>query len=279
MSRIIVGVEGSENGAIALQWAVEAGRKRGDEVIAVLAWTFFDQGYRPTGAEMQPEFTAADADRVLANAVEAAGLTGQVTQKTIKGTAPEAMAEFAEPDDLLVIGARGLGGFEGMLLGSVSQRMLELAPCPVAVIRPEGSTSPEGPIVVGVDGSELSTRALHWAATHARATGNPIRIVHAWQWPVLAEITVPEVFDALEAAARERLEEAAADPALEGLEVQAETVNSGAARALLAHDTSAAMIVVANRGLGTIKRVFLGSTSRQLTLHATCPVVVVPGRD
>ncbi len=279
MSRTIVGIDGSENSLFALQWAVERAQRTGDEVVAVLAWSFFDQGYLPPGEVMQPEFTDEDAQRVLAEAVEAAGLTAKVTRQTIQDPAPEAITGFATADDLIVVGARGLGGFEGLLLGSVSQRILELAPCPVAVIHLHRDRPGGGRIVVGVDGSELSMRALRWAAVEASTIGAPIRIVHAWQWPLFAEIAVPEVYDALAKNADELLAEAAADPSLEGLDVEVTAANGGAARSLLAHDDDAVMFVVADRGRGPVKRMVLGSTSRQLAQHATAPVVVVRGAE
>lgn len=279
MSRIIVGVDGSENSRIALSWATTRASRTGDEVVAVLAWSFFDQGFREAGEPMQPEFTDADARRVLAEAVEASGLDAPITQHTIQDPAAEALTEFATADDLIVVGARGLGGFEGLLLGSVSQRILELAPCPVAVIRPDGTPRRAGEIVVGVDGSETSMRAVRWAAAEAASTGAPVRIVHAWHWPMFAEIAAPEIFDALAAKADALLAEVAADPSLEGLTVEVEAVNGGAAQSLLGHDADAALFVVADRGRGAFKRVVLGSTCRQLTHHATAPVVVVKGGD
>lgn len=279
MPRTIVGVDGSENSTIALTWAVERAAPRGDEVVAVLAWSFFDQGYRPEGEPMKAEFTEDDAQRILAEAVATAGLTGKVAQRTLHDPPAEAITEFAKPDDLIVVGARGLGGFKGLLLGSVSQRILELAPCPVVVIRLDASYDEHGEIVVGVDGSDISMRALRWAADEARATGAAVRIVHAWQWPMFAEIAVPEMYEALAEGAEALCAEAAGDPCLDGLTVEVDVVNGGAPRALLAHDGKASMIVVADRGRGAVRRTLLGSTSRQVAQHATSPVVVVRGGD
>jgi len=279
MSRIIVGIDGSENSQLALRWAVTRAETTGDEVVAVLAWSFFDQGQLPPGASMKPEFTDDDAQQVLAKAVDAAGVTEKVRRHTIHDPAPEGITDYARPDDLIVVGARGLGGFKGLLLGSVSQRILELAPCPVAVIRLDTHEVRDGEIVVGIDGSDVSMRALHWAADEASRTGAPIRIVHAWQWPMFAEIAVPEVYEALAKNAADLLAEAAADPSLAGTTVEVEAVNGGAAQSLLAHDDYARMFVVADRGRGPLKRLVLGSTSRQLAQHATAPVVVVRTSD
>ncbi|HET8931363.1 MAG TPA: universal stress protein [Acidimicrobiales bacterium] len=277
MSRTIVGIDGSENSARALAWAVERAERSGDEVVAVLAWSFFDQGYRPAGEAMQPEFTDVDAQRVLAKAIDSSDLAPRVTQRCIQGPAAEVITEFADAGDTIVVGARGLGGFEGLLLGSVSQRILELAPCPVAVIHVDDATPHRNTIVVGVDGSDVSMRALRWAAAEASSLGASVRLVHAWQWPLFAEVAVPEVYDALAKGADELLAEVSGDPSLAGLTVEVEAVNGGPAQSLLANGADAAMIVIADRGRGPLRRTLLGSTSRQVAQHATTPVVVVRG--
>jgi nucleotide-binding universal stress UspA family protein len=274
----LVGVAGSELGSFAVGGRTRRAERSDEEVVALLSWTFFDQGYRPPGEDLRPAFDDDDAKRVLAEAVEAAGVTGPVTQQTVQDPAPEAIVDAAEPHDLIVVGARGLGGFKGLLLGSVSNRVLELARCPVVVIHGEPAIVPDGEIVVGVDGSEESLVALRWAAAEATATGAPVRIVHAWQVPIYAEMATPEVLTAIEEAAAKVVAGAAEDPALAGVTVARDVACDGAAHALLAHDVDASMLVVATRGHGALKRLLLGSTSRQVAQHATSPVVVVPGK-
>jgi hypothetical protein len=66
--------------------------------------------------------------------------------------------------DLVVIGARGMGGFKGLLLGSVSRAVLHGAAAPVAVVR-MGASDSDGPIAVGVDGSATARRASDWPST------------------------------------------------------------------------------------------------------------------
>ena len=280
MSRIVVGVDGSDNGAVALRWAAERGERRGEEVVTLFAWTFFDQGYRPPGEDLRPAFSDGDAKRVLDEAVDAAGVTGRITKLTVQDPAPEALVEAAGPDDLLVVGARGLGGFKGLLLGSVSHRVLELAPCPVAVIHGADAGFRDGEIVVGIDSSEESKVALRWAAAEALANDATLRIVHAWPVPLYAETNSPQVLDALQDGATKMVEEVIAnDPSLVGVTVATDVACGGPAHALLAHDVDASMIVVASRGHSKLKRFLLGSTSRQVAQHATSPVVVVPVTD
>ena len=278
MSRMIVGVDGSEHGAVALRWAAARAERNGSEVVAVLAWTFLDQGHRALGEDLQTDFGASDAKRVLDEAISAAEISIDLTRKTINEPAAEAIVKLAGPEDLIVVGPRGLGGFKGLLLGSVSLRVLELAPCPVAVIHGERqSAGGENVVVAGVDGSKQSLRALRWAATEAASSGESLRIVNAWQVPAYAEMAMPEVFTALGEGALRLVSDAAEDPSLDGVTVERKVVCGGAARALLDHENDASMIVVASRGHGLVKRILLGSTSRQVAHHATVPVVVVPG--
>ena len=278
MRKIIVGVDSSDNGAVALRWAVAEAAHHNAEVLAVFAWSFLDQGHRAPGAPFDPEFGEGDATQILDDAVAAAGVDVEPTKVLVNDIPSDAIVAAAGPEDLIVVGARGLGGFKGLLLGSVSQRVLELAPCAVAVIRDEAFSFRPGEIIVGVDGSEQSLAAVRWAAFEARARGVGIRLVHAWQVPVYSSMAVPQVVNALEDGAQELLTEIAADASLDEVEVEWETMCGGASEALLLHDSSASLIVVATRGRGLVKRVLLGSTSRQVVHHATAPVVVVSSR-
>lgn len=275
MTRIIVGIDGSANAMAALQWARERATLTGRELVAVFAWSFFDQGYHPPGEHLLPEFTESDAARVLDRALEQAGITTGVTRELVQDFAPEALIGVATADDLIVVGARGLGGFKGLLLGSVSHQVLEDAPCPVVVIHDATIRPATGEIVVGIDGSEASMHALRWAAAEAEAVGAPLRVVNAWQPPLYEEVLAPTYGVVLEEHAEHVLAEATADPALGDLTIAHEARCGGPAEVLLAHDESASMLVVASRGHGAIRRFVLGSTSRQVAQHATAPVVVV----
>jgi nucleotide-binding universal stress UspA family protein len=138
-------------------------------------------------------------------------------------------------------------------------------------------------IVVGVDGSTTSRRALHVAAEEARFRGAELVVVMAWEYPAPALIPIGGALppaDAMEDATRDGLktlldEEFADDPGVVVVPVVGE--GSGATALLFeARDRDADMIVVGRRSRGTLADVFLGSTSRQLVHHAGCPVLVVP---
>ena len=76
----------------------------------------------------------ADAGRVLDDALEHLGDDGEVDAVLVRGSVVEALLKSTHPEDLLVVGSRGLGGFKGLLLGSVSTHCVQHARCPVAVV-------------------------------------------------------------------------------------------------------------------------------------------------
>ncbi len=134
----MVGIDGSEGAAQALRFAAEEARLRGARLEAVLAWGLLDQPGVPGGTAFDPHFGDADARAFLEAAVERAigddpGVTVELVP--VCDLPARALLERAVGADLLVVGARGLGGFRGLLLGSVSHQVVQHAPCPVAVVR------------------------------------------------------------------------------------------------------------------------------------------------
>jgi nucleotide-binding universal stress UspA family protein len=187
------------------------------------------------------------------------------------------LVEASDAADLLVLGARGTGGFEGLLLGSVSERVAQHATRPVAVIRASAPVS-GGRVVVGVDGSTRSLGALRWAAAEARARESALDVVHAWKLPMMTTPPPMATFSDLtviEKVGREVLDAALADPALDGVEARPHLTNRSPAGALMELADGAGVVVVGTRGLGRVTGTLLGSVSQQLLHHAPCPVVVI----
>src|SRR5690606_26469128 len=140
----------------------------------------------------------AKADAALLAALEhalGAEAAASVVRKPVCDVPAQGLLEAAKGADLLVVGARGLGGFRGLLLGSVSQQCLQHAPGPIAVVRSSedaddasGATRDAASgerIVVGVDGSDGSRAATGWAVTEARLRGAALQAVHAWEVPMI----------------------------------------------------------------------------------------------
>jgi nucleotide-binding universal stress UspA family protein len=275
MTRFVVAVDGSEGSLVALRWAVEEAEVHGAQLAAVHAWSWLDQ---PEDSEFKPSFGEDDAraelERALATGVgeRAAGIERVV----ICDVAADAIVSAGEGADLVIVGARGHGGFAGLRLGSVSERVLEHSATPVAVIHESGPVR-GGRVVVGYDGSANARQAVQWAAREAAARGAVLTLVQAWTLPVAMATPFDGLPDigAYEQAERVAYEEILADPTLEGVELDGRFVAGNASRAVLELAEGAGVVVVGSRGRSRLASVLLGSTSRQVVRHAPCPVVVL----
>jgi len=142
-------------------------------------------------------------------------------------------------------------------------------------------------IVVGVDGSPGSQRALAWALDEARRNRADVEVVYCWAAPysvmdseyALAYLTEDDV----SAESKAHLREAMAPCADEidasraaGIDVSTVVLDSDIATGLVTESKDAAMLVVGRRSHAGLSRFVLGSVSRQVASHAYCPVVVVP---
>jgi nucleotide-binding universal stress UspA family protein len=285
MAEIVVGVDGSVHSGAALRWAAREEEMRGDALVAVLVWDLFNQHHADGTRRFDPQYGADQADAALAAAVEAvlgAEDAARVARRLVCDLPAPGLLVAAGPADLLVVGARGHGGFRGLLLGSVSQQCLHHARGPIAVVRGAG---PEGGgharVVVGVDGSEPSEAALRWAVADGAARKAVVQVVHAWDAPLLygpvAGASGSDI-SAVESRAR-RLVDDMVDrlgDAVESVEIETTVVAGGPASSLLDAAEGADLVVVGRRGLGGFGRLLLGSVSEHVARHAACPVVVVP---
>jgi len=138
MHTIVVGLDGSEASAEALRFALREARSHGAEVKAVKAWEVPPLAYGagwsvPIDPDDYAKIAQTELDKSLADAGAASsGVT--VTPVLCQGQPAHILCAEASGADLLVVGSRGLGGFRGLLLGSVSQQCANHAPCPVVII-------------------------------------------------------------------------------------------------------------------------------------------------
>ena len=142
-----------------------------------------------------------------------------------------------------------------------------------------------GNIVVGVDGSSVSTLAVSWAADTARMQRRPVTLVHALRRPSASELawlsqaaySLPEVTAAAEAEGRELLEHARelVEHRAPGIDVGTVLQTGDAREILLDLAAEAALVVVGTRGHGRVAGLLLGSVSTAVVKQAPCPVAVV----
>ncbi len=287
MTHIVVGVDGSETGGRALQWALREATLRQQPVVAVLAWGFLDQHHATNTEPFDPSYDHADAVAALdVFVIQAVGsdAAAHVERQVVCDLPARALLDASADASLLVVGVRGLGGFRDLLLGSVSQQALHHATCPIAIVRSDGATRHNGSkerIVVGTDGSETARRALRWAIEEARVRGASLEVVHSWHAPDVGGYPYGSAsFDMapFEAAARQTLDAAVAEEDASGLAEppQRLLVMGSAAQAILKSAEGADLVVMGSRGLGGFKELLLGSVSHQVAQHADCPTVIVP---
>jgi nucleotide-binding universal stress UspA family protein len=133
--RIVVGVDGSDGGRRALQWAVHEADARGAVVQAVIAWRW-DLVDLPPHASTHPDDERARAEQTLRD--EIASLGGRylvtVSAEVVEGLAADVLSGAARDADLLVLGSHGHGQVWHSVLGSVSEECVRKATCPVVVI-------------------------------------------------------------------------------------------------------------------------------------------------
>jgi nucleotide-binding universal stress UspA family protein len=137
-------------------------------------------------------------------------------------------------------------------------------------------------IVVGVDGSEGSRKALAWAVAEAKLRNTQLRVVSAWELPTVyaAPGFVPPVdFDpeAYEKAASRIVDSALEEQqsATQDIEIDRVVTNGHAAHVLVDASADAELLVVGSRGRGGFAGMLLGSVSQHCVQHAHCPVVVI----
>ncbi|MEV1292694.1 universal stress protein [Pseudonocardia sp. NPDC049635] len=279
---VVVGVDGSESALGAVRWAAgEAARRSAPlRLVGVLEWS----AYRPPAAAgVLPD---GDRDVLLEHlrkeltgaAAQARALVPEltVTYDILIGSPKRALLQEAGTAALLVLGSRGRGGFTGLLAGSVSMALSAAAPCPVVVVRGKGV--PDGPVVVGVDGSPESARALRFAVESAARLGAPVLAVRAWSHDRIDPYVLELVqWDGVEDDERRQLENSVlpARQARPDVPITTELVRGHPAQALLAAGERAQLLVVGSRGNGGVTGLLLGSISRSVLHHAHCPVAVL----
>jgi len=280
------GVDGSPSSLEAVELAATEAALRGRRlhIVHAFVWPVALVAARPaTGGAADPAAllranadTMVDQARVRAEKT-APGIT--VTTEVADGPAAFVLLQRSHRASLMVVGDRGLGRFDGILAGTVATQLATYGSCPIIVVR--GRPDPDGPVLVGLDGSERSSRALHFAADEAGRRGTPLLAVHVWRMPVppFPGTAMPLVYDIgmLEAEEQRRLSTAVAGLSgrYPGLTIRQELGRGAATAVLTSWSREAQLIVVGARGHGGFTGLLLGSVSQHLIYHAACPVAVV----
>jgi nucleotide-binding universal stress UspA family protein len=194
------------------------------------------------------------------------------------------------PADVVVMGTHGRGGFERFVLGSVTEKVLRKAPCPVLTVPPPApGLQPDGSvlfrrIVCPVDFSGASSAALGYALRLAEESRAEITVLHVLEWLAeeeprarIAGFDVPEYRRWLEKDARARLHALVPDEARDWCRPREVVVGGRPWPEVLrvAEETSADLVVMGVRGRSPVDLALFGSTTHHVVRGARCPVMVV----
>ncbi|MGS2811029.1 universal stress protein [Nocardia sp. MW-W600-9] len=188
-SPVVVGVDGSESALAAVRWAAGAALLRRAPLHAVHAMSSgWDLGRAGTVSIHNQRFHddgAAAVARAAALAIAEAAPQHLDVETSVVSPAPvAALRRRARHAQLLAVGTRGLDAFERTLLGSVSASLARRPVCPLAVIpHPGRPASDRLPVLVGLDGSPGSDRALDLAIEEAALRGVGLLALRAWTEP------------------------------------------------------------------------------------------------
>ncbi|RSX48809.1 universal stress protein [Bifidobacterium castoris] len=309
---IVVGVDGSPESFSALRWSLQQARLSGQRVNAVYGWSYsWDMGPEPANKadalreriadELHVWVEAASKDMDLADE--------QIELTSFRAAASTALLEIGANAQQIVIGRRSMSRVARWLLGSLSSSLAEEASVPVTIIRSAqdedidvqdqiaNALSPNDqdvhfvtphveiprtarPIVVGVDGSDISRRALVFAAGLARLNDAPLHVMFFWRIKDLDTVPGYETsvapMDVAQKYAMRRLEGFIDDVKLpKPLDVTPNAFHISPGKGLVSASRYARHVVVGSRGLSGLDAHFLGSVSKQVINSAECNVTVV----
>ncbi|WP_286901110.1 universal stress protein [Thermocrispum sp.] len=284
---VTVGIDGSDRAIVAARWAASAAAHRHApmRLLHATGYTEAVAGTLPPAQRLweQLQRTGDDALELAFRAVrEVADV--QVEKVLVDDPPARALLKAAQDSRMLVVGGSGHpGAVKGLLVGSLATQLAAHARAPVAVVRgADADRRPErDPVVVGVDGSRLSTDAIAVAFEEAALRSAPLIAVHAWSdadtSQVFGESRMAFDWEPIERSAERLLAEQLAGwgEKYPDVPVRRRVARDRPAHALLAESDRAQLVVVGSRGRGGFRGLLFGSTSQKLIHHAACPVLVV----
>jgi nucleotide-binding universal stress UspA family protein len=280
---IHVGVDGSWRDTGALEWALQESLLRQEPLQAVHV---IDEqlrhvpGWEPDLVDDQAMEVVNDVQKYLD---ESPGALDNEADLMV-GPPARKLTEVAAGSRMLVVGRRGLGTFKRLLIGSTSEAVVTQAEIPVVVVplhwKPTDHT---GPVLVAVDDTDHNGGVIDFAISVASERKLPVRILHVWDLPAVFS------WDAMNNAgvsaewaenAQKHFENVAVeyrtkypDVAIQ-VDVRRGHVVDGVVTA--AEQTDAQLLVVGTRRHTRLAAMLLGSVTRGVLHHATCPLAVVP---
>lgn len=286
---IVVGVDGSESASAAVAWAARAAAALSlplhiVTVVHIPAF-YYTEPYLAESFKEELEDTAkARLGSARVHAKQTVDGPLDITTEQFEGKVSQALIDLSADAHTVVLGSRGHGEFTGLLIGSTTSAVAAHGHCPLVVVRGrtlDGQPPTEGPIAVGVDGSESSRAALEVAFEQAAARGASLVAVNVWSdvsvQPSLGASPDDPLWSSIQTGEEVVLSERLAGYQERYPDVTVERVvaRDRPVRVLSEFAEKAQLIVVGSRGRGGFTGMLLGSTSNALLHTADCPVMIV----
>jgi nucleotide-binding universal stress UspA family protein len=275
----VAGTDGSEESLIAVEWAALEARRRRTPLRIVSAVAAPPRVRAPHVPELSARAACARALSVAATRTREVAPGLVIDTDVLNGPPALAVADSGSEAQLLVVGARGAGGFAAMLLGSVSRYVAMHAACPVAVVREETSAL-HREIAVGVGHPDGTGAALAFAFDEAQRRHATLAVVHCWgpltdgspeqaSWEQPAAVAAGRALSELLDQWREKYPE---------VQVRQDVVRGHPGRVLALYAARADLVVIGRSARADTGPV-IGAVQHSLLGHARGPVAVVPASD
>jgi nucleotide-binding universal stress UspA family protein len=291
--RILCPVDFSEFSRRALDHAAALARWYGAELtiihVSPLMPTIFGFEPAPSAAVLAPFDREAVGRELLAFVGEMAQERPTPELRVLAGPTVRTILSLAAEagTDLIVLGTHGRAGFERFMLGSVTEKVVRRAPCPVLTVPRRAEGMPEralfGRILCGVDFSDASRRAVDYALSLAQEAKAHVTLLHVVEWLPEESFSKYPQFDVdhyrrtLMTDARAKLEQLVPEDARNWCEPDTRLVSGKPYQEILriAADQRSDLIVLGVHGCGPVDRMLFGSTTQAVVRQASCPVLTI----
>jgi nucleotide-binding universal stress UspA family protein len=282
-STIVVGIDGTEDGLRAVDYAAVEAQATSSHLLLVhvVALTPTSMPLPTSSEDVLRRAGERAVEIALARALSAGMEPVDVRVRIVSGPVSTTLISATKQASLMVLGRRGLSGLDRVFAGSSSTGVSARAACPVVVVPHAWSLGrPYARVVVGVDGSARSLPALALAVAEASSRSAELLVVHAWQPPIPYYVDAAEIQDVVDSC--RQTAELAVCETLAGWSEQHPDITitkvfetRHPVEALVAHSAQADLVVIGTRGGGGIPGLALGSVARAVVAGSCSPVLLV----